>query len=424
MGSIPATGLEESVPPAEIESMPTTEPESTPTGETKLEEEKPIVTQEEVKVHLSNTGAPTKVGKKKSKFDAIPEIPVNTVTKDEIEQVIKWVREADEYKLEQTITRNVIIVGRTRSGKSTFVEVMKDVAFQPPQMSIFSQTRDPAFRSFSIGIDQNDGSIPRKFTINVVDTPGLFEVKEIGDEAQTNEAILNTIKECLKNEITKVHCVFIFLSVNSGISTEDVSAIEIFMDSFAHSQLTSVVCISRAEDFTPAQKAHYTAELQKFPKIAAMIEKHKAIILFSGCIDRASREWATKDQLLLAYKKLYGMREEILETIFACKDPAAPLVNLPIAEQQRERFLNLASESLNFLQSCVETKQDFSLSTMLVLLEKHKAKMDELSKAGDYLIKDPVLATKAKAIELTLTQLKAAYPQDIFRQLANPFKFE
>lgn len=183
---------------------------------------------------------------------------MNEVSRAETEAVLKWVREADDYKLEQTITRNVIVVGRTRSGKSTFVEVLKDVAHQPPQMSIFSETRDPAFRSFAIGIDQDDGSIPRKFTINVVDTPGLFEVKEIGDEAKTNEAILNTIKECLKNEITKVHCVFIFVSVTSGISAEDVAAIETFMDAFAHTQLTSVVCISRAEDFTEEQQRHYT----------------------------------------------------------------------------------------------------------------------------------------------------------------------
>ena len=56
----------------------------------------------------------------------------------------------DEYVLEHTETRNVIMVGRTRSGKSTAVGVLKNPCFQPEQMSIFSKTRGASLQVTAI----------------------------------------------------------------------------------------------------------------------------------------------------------------------------------------------------------------------------------------------------------------------------------
>jgi len=73
------------------------------------------------------------------------------LTAEEKAEVQEFARARDEYKLEQTTTRNVMMFGRAWVGKSTFVETLKDFTHQP-QMTIFSQTANPEFHSFTIGV--------------------------------------------------------------------------------------------------------------------------------------------------------------------------------------------------------------------------------------------------------------------------------
>jgi predicted GTPase len=95
----------------------------------------------------------------------------------------------------ETETRNCLLCGRTRSGKTTTMGVLKDPCFSPKSQSNFSETQGPKFQSFSIKNKAN--TCVQKFTINIIDTPGLFEVKDKNsiEVERTNEVLAQTNRQ-------------------------------------------------------------------------------------------------------------------------------------------------------------------------------------------------------------------------------------
>ena len=174
------------------------------------------------------------------------------------------------------------MVGRSRSGKSTacgvfkvkkkkkkkkkfnffnrtiffltifffFFFFKKDPCYETKEMSIFSDTVHPDFSSFSLDRSDENNAIPLKYTFNIIDTPGLKEVKPNGITPRDDEKILETIKYCLRNEITKINVLLIFVSFDIGMNTEDVVTIKTFFDKFDNGEIKICIVITRAEDKT------------------------------------------------------------------------------------------------------------------------------------------------------------------------------
>jgi len=175
------------------------------------------------------------------------------IDEEKIKELFMSIRKKNKYPMEETQTRNVLIVGRTRSGKSTAVGVLKDPCYEPKGMSIFSDTVNPKFQSFSL--DNKNKSI--KYTINIIDTPGLKEVKKIGEDARSDQVILNTINYCLKNEIAKINTLLIFISFELGVAQEDLESFQIFIEKFYSKEIRIGLCITRTENKSDEWKKKY-----------------------------------------------------------------------------------------------------------------------------------------------------------------------
>jgi len=70
-------------------------------------------------------------------------------------------------------TRNVIIVGRTRTGKSTVIGLLQSLGQYGGYGTMFSETRNARLHSFSVTRKQPE----QHYHINLIDTPGLYEKK-------------------------------------------------------------------------------------------------------------------------------------------------------------------------------------------------------------------------------------------------------
>jgi len=162
----------------------------------------------------------------------------------ELNKLLREVRINNKYPMEETQTRNVLMVGKTRSGKSTAVGVLKDPCYEPKAMSIFSDTFDPKFQSFSL--DDKNRSI--KYTINIIDTPGLKEMKRVGESARGDQVILNTINHCLENEITKINTLLIFISFDLGVGKQDLESFQTYIENFYSKDIKIGLCITRCEN--------------------------------------------------------------------------------------------------------------------------------------------------------------------------------
>lgn len=76
--------------------------------------------------------------------------------------------------------RNIMVVGRTRTGKSTATQGLGDYTKIAPASSIFAKTEEPEVKDIEI--------IPGA-TLHIVDTPGLYEVRNSQTIRRTNEEL-------------------------------------------------------------------------------------------------------------------------------------------------------------------------------------------------------------------------------------------
>jgi GTPase Era involved in 16S rRNA processing len=131
-------------------------------------------------------------------------------------------------------SNNIMIIGRTRSGKSTIKSLLLDPTEVPGELTLKSGTRDALIESFHIAdIDA---------TLNIIDTPGLFERGSDTNSIRNNEAILKTIEKCANLEITSFNMICFCAVITAGINGEDVQSIELFIK-FLGDEISNNSCL-------------------------------------------------------------------------------------------------------------------------------------------------------------------------------------
>ncbi|CAF1615880.1 unnamed protein product, partial [Didymodactylos carnosus] len=101
---------------------------------------------------------------------------VRRTTDEDVKDFIYRVSEEhDEYKFQKYISRNIVTLGRTRSGKTTMANVIQNVAYVPPEVQLCSDTRRSVeVRSLILS------SMHSMYNINIIDTPGFYQrVREL-----------------------------------------------------------------------------------------------------------------------------------------------------------------------------------------------------------------------------------------------------
>jgi len=198
----------------------------------------------------------------------------------------------------------------------------------------------------------------KKFTINMIDTPGLFEQKQSGEQARDNQMIVRTIQECVEHEVTSVNSVMIFATFEGGINPNDIDALSHFLHLFGADGVNIALCITRSENRSNASKVDLVSQLQKHSTLGKIISERKIAILFMGCVDHAA-PFSDKNLLIQAYKRVYFMREKALQWIFTSESKRL-LVDLPVlggALEGAESLLALLIEEMRYFSEV----KDFDL---------------------------------------------------------------
>jgi len=258
------------------------------------------------------------------------------LTVNQINLVKNKIRSLDKYPLESTKTRNIIMLGRSGSGKSTAIDVLKDICSVPRPQSLFSETVDARFQSFSL--DDLEAKI--KYTLNIIDTPGVQEVKPMGENSRSDDAILDTIKYCLKNEITKIHTLFIFTSFEQRITALDKSAFKIYLDMFYNPSTNIAFCVTRAEGQDIDWKNNIINDLNKDEYFQNILKKDNVKIFFTGCVNNTRVNSASDITTLFGYyNEIYNMRKDIVKFVFSSSDDGVMLLNLPIICSSKKKSM-------------------------------------------------------------------------------------
>jgi hypothetical protein len=123
------------------------------------------------------------------------------------------------------IVRNVLILGKSRAGKSTLQGMLEDPALFALPMSLFRGTKDATLRQTLL---EWQG---QRYLFNVLDTPGLFE-KEAKSKSgkRDNTTLLDMLQEDIEEVMDVVHCVFIVLPLHWD--SDDIESVSTFLNFF------------------------------------------------------------------------------------------------------------------------------------------------------------------------------------------------
>jgi len=335
----------------------------------------------------------------------------SSLSQEVVDTVRLQIYNNNEFKLIETDTRNVLLVGRTRSGKSTTMEVLKDPCYIPKSDTIFSETVDARFKSFSIQNETNQRTCD--VTLNLIDTPGLFEVKDIESGGErTNEVIAQTIAKCLDNEITNIHVIMLFVTFEAGINPNDIKAMEIFLDMFGGGGVKICLCITHADNHDVKWQRTRKEELHKFEATKRLIETENMEILFMGCVG-STHNIHTEDELLKQYKKVYLMRRKMLQCIFDAS-ARVQLSTLNVAKQKVDEVRAVLRDSIPVLQKLASCSDENNSEPQKYSIEQ-KIRNEKLN-AERAILSVPELAEEYSQF---ISKLKAVADN---RNLSNEFR--
>lgn len=218
---------------------------------------------------------------------------------NKIVQTKKQGRDADTY--------NIILLGKSRSGKSTLLELLEkfpDLNYNK-EMSLYSQTREPKMHSFSLYFKDKN----KTYNFNVFDTPGLEDVQWMGNESMTNQRIIDKVNLSLQQMDTRYKTIVLFCaSFELGISKADTDAFELYRKNVIGKYPLAIV-ITRSEN----KDNEYKTDIIK------QFQQHKTFtnypVLFSGTIDKEGISNVNNEQLQSVYVRIYNLRKILLEYI-------------------------------------------------------------------------------------------------------------
>lgn len=90
--------------------------------------------------------------------------------KEVMQKIKDWNERNNPFRYIKSEDRNMVIMGRARTGKSTIIEVINNVFYKSQMLDLGSTTRDLAFRK--ILTETPDGL---RYFFTFIDTPGFYD---------------------------------------------------------------------------------------------------------------------------------------------------------------------------------------------------------------------------------------------------------
>lgn len=349
--------------------------------------------------------------------DPVPDVP-NGLSEEVTKRIQLAVRKQDPYPMEETSTRNLIMLGRSGSGKTTAINIIKDICAKPQPRSLFSDTVGARFQSFSL--DDKRGK--KKYTINIIDTPGVAEVKPMGIETRSDSTILETVKFCLKNEITRVHSLFIFAAFGERINELDRNAFRVYLEMFDNPNVSIAFCITKSENLTPSECEKIIEDLKQEEFFSKVLEKQNVRVFFTGSVDEALLRTVNDErQLFNLYSKIHKKREALVKFVFDTTEDGVMLFELPIISSSFEQMRNHFDKLDEYLKQLSAVK-DFKTGTSQRAIEEFNVILDEL-KANDGLFANKDMYNKFVDLKTSMLALKPKMDNDSWRALSSSIIF-
>jgi len=201
-------------------------------------------------------------------------------------------------------TKTIMLIGETRSGKTTLMETLIHGVTKVDNMQIYSQTRDPKINSAVIDYKN------QKITLNILDTPGLNEKlpeKEVDiqininggydlsnvrqminvKKPRTDKEIIVSIIEFAKLKVSDIDLVLFVYDIHKGLSKDALDTLAKYNQAFPSLMNNCAIVFTKCEKLTNDERKQILVDFIKTPifhqlNISSMFKKG---VYFVGAID-------------------------------------------------------------------------------------------------------------------------------------------
>jgi GTP-binding protein EngB required for normal cell division len=292
-----------------------------------------------------------------------------------IDDIQKDYEQNGEYEVSQVALKNIILVGRTRTGKSTIKSLLVNPTTIPEDLKLFSGTKSPILESFRV--------TGKNVTLNIIDTPGFVERGTDKLEARDNDKVLKIIDEYINHELTKCHVICFCLAITCGINEQDVQIIRLLLHVFGDSiSSNSCLIITHCESKNEEDRARLKSELSEDIHFKELVSFFKLGIFFSGALNRDDYNTAN-DSLIDQFVAISEYRTILIE-MFTSDLVPFPLDATGMSELRRaredgmlkEKELRQAHEDLQQKLSILAKTKD-ELGEKILQLEDMQSTIEE-----------------------------------------------
>jgi len=311
--------------------------------------------------------------------------------------------------------------------------VIQDPCYCPTQSSVFSETQNTMFKSFSLRNNKNKEVL--NFILNLIDTPGTFEIRAADQDFETrsNEKIGELIVECLNHEVTYLNMVVLFLTIAGSVNSREVDSIELFMKMFGGSGIPVILCITHADDHNKNKRDQIIDEIKRYPRLAEYFKttpenpNPQLEILFMGCVDYIHRDIHDPRVMAEKYTEVEQWRNLFIKRIFAA-ETGTLLQKTNIYNTRVEKTCDVLKKCYSeLLYLC---KADPETSEYKRRLADNKPNMEFFHKNFLILQNDPVAKMEAErfwGLIQTIRKEASGYDQkakDIKAELIHPWNID
>jgi GTP-binding protein EngB required for normal cell division len=228
----------------------------------------------------------------------------------------------NDYKFQACTDRNIILVGRTRTGKSTLVDVLGNVFNTTTESGYYTETELSRYERFTS--PTLDGKT--RLFLTVVDTPGFFEISPSGKhqaQINNNETVRSIIDSCISHDVTNVH-VFALLIGGSEINREDIRTMIYVQQHYNYLGPHAALIVTHCEEMSEAQQQKFITKFFQVDELVRWNVQRAFFgkgVFFMGAIQHEC--YKNKDGCALErqYEAVAKMRIKLIEMIIVSAEP-------------------------------------------------------------------------------------------------------
>lgn len=175
---------------------------------------------------------------------------------------------------------NIVLIGRSQVGKSTFIEVLNNPNYSTTRTGI-SQTREPSCKERII--DYPDG---KRYTLNIIDTPGLHEVRHDPNEMRTNEQLFSLLRDMFVSGRVRALNVICFVTIAGKTHQNDIETFKSLM-SFLGDRFKPISCLvlTHCDKISTETLDRLSQDIKTHPECTSLVDYCQLGMHYHGTID-------------------------------------------------------------------------------------------------------------------------------------------